>query len=186
VPAIFDNYRIIFLLKILWNRSTVRWTESTVAGARVHELSLNERHRLADQQHRLKNTKGVSDNLIVAVNAGMDGSRWHAQPTAAAHRSKPLPPFWSTKLDMAFTYDIVVTWGTRFANHGTAADGGGHWRWRGGSVGFRRRHRQAPVLGMIDSARAAVSFTRWLGFGLLQIKICQRTGTIYRAFCTEL
>jgi hypothetical protein len=58
----------------------VRWTESTVAGARVHELSLNERRRLADQQHRLKNTKGVSDNLIVVVNAGMDGSRWHARP----------------------------------------------------------------------------------------------------------
>jgi hypothetical protein len=41
-PAIFYNYRIMFLLKIPWNRSTV-------AGARVHKLSLNEICRLADQ-----------------------------------------------------------------------------------------------------------------------------------------
>jgi hypothetical protein len=72
--AIFYNYQIIFLLKILWNRSTVRWTESTVAGARVHGLSLNESRQLADQRLRLKN-EGVSDNLIMVVNAGMDGSR---------------------------------------------------------------------------------------------------------------
>jgi hypothetical protein len=45
-----------------------------VAGARVHGLSLNESRRLADQQIRLKN-EGVSDNLIMAVNAGMDGLR---------------------------------------------------------------------------------------------------------------
>jgi hypothetical protein len=51
-PSIFYNYRIMFLLKILWNRSTVRWIESTGAGARVHELSLNESRRLADQQLR--------------------------------------------------------------------------------------------------------------------------------------
>jgi hypothetical protein len=74
-PAIFYNYQIIFLLKILWNRSTVRWTESTVAGARVHGLSLNESRRLVDQQLRLKKREGVSDNLIIAVNARMDGSR---------------------------------------------------------------------------------------------------------------
>jgi hypothetical protein len=36
--------------------------------------------------------------------------------------------------------------GTRFAHLGTAADGGGGWRWRGGSVDFGRRSRQAPVL----------------------------------------
>jgi hypothetical protein len=52
----------------------VRWTESTVAGARVHGLSLNESRQLADQRLRLKN-EGVSDNLIMVVNAGMDGSR---------------------------------------------------------------------------------------------------------------
>jgi hypothetical protein len=28
-PTIFYNYRIIFLLKILWNRSMDRWAEST-------------------------------------------------------------------------------------------------------------------------------------------------------------
>jgi hypothetical protein len=53
----------------------VRWTESTVAGERVHRLSLNESHRLADQWLRLKKCEGVSDNLIMVVNAGMDGSR---------------------------------------------------------------------------------------------------------------
>jgi hypothetical protein len=47
--VIFYNYQIIFLLKIPWNRFPVRWTESTVAGVRVHGLSLNESHRLADQ-----------------------------------------------------------------------------------------------------------------------------------------
>jgi hypothetical protein len=45
-----------------------------VAGARVHGLSLNESRRLTDQQIRLKN-EGVSDNLIMDVNAGMDGLR---------------------------------------------------------------------------------------------------------------
>jgi hypothetical protein len=39
VLAIFYNYRIIFLLKILWNRSTVSWTGSMAAhgrGPQVH------------------------------------------------------------------------------------------------------------------------------------------------------
>jgi hypothetical protein len=74
-PAIFYNYQIIFLQKIPWNRSTVRWTESTVASARVHGLSLNESRRLVDQRIRLKKHEGVSDNLIVVINAGMDGSQ---------------------------------------------------------------------------------------------------------------
>jgi hypothetical protein len=52
----------------------VRLTESTVAGAWVHRLSLNESRRLADQRLRLKKCEGVSDNLIVDVNAGMDDS----------------------------------------------------------------------------------------------------------------
>jgi hypothetical protein len=72
--AIFYNYRITFLLKISWNRSTVRWTESTVAVAQIHGLSLNENRRLADKRLRLKKCEGVSDNIIVAINAGMDGS----------------------------------------------------------------------------------------------------------------
>jgi hypothetical protein len=33
---------------------------------------------------------------------------------------------------------------------------------------------------------AAASFTRRQGFRQLQIKICRRTGTIHRTFCTEL
>jgi hypothetical protein len=52
-----------------------RWTKSTVVGARVHGLSLNESRGLADQRLRLKKVKGVSDNLMVAINTGMDGSR---------------------------------------------------------------------------------------------------------------
>jgi hypothetical protein len=52
----------------------VQWTESKVAGARVYGLSLNESHRLADQRLRLKKCKGVSDNLIVVINAGMEAS----------------------------------------------------------------------------------------------------------------
>jgi hypothetical protein len=61
-----------------------------------------------------------------------------------------------------------VTRGTRFAHLGMAADGGGGWRRRGGSVGFEHRRRQAPVKmkapkgaavfgdpsGTIDSAQA--------------------------------
>jgi hypothetical protein len=53
----------------------VRWTESTLAGARVHELSLNESRRLADQGLRLKQREGVSDDLIVVVNTGIAAGR---------------------------------------------------------------------------------------------------------------
>jgi hypothetical protein len=72
--AILYNYRIIFLLKIPWNRSTVRWTESTVAGARVHGLSLNE-SSAGGSMAQIKKREGVSDNLIVVVNAGMNDLR---------------------------------------------------------------------------------------------------------------
>jgi hypothetical protein len=132
--AIFYNYRIIFLLKISWNRSTVRYTESTVAGAWVHGLSLNESCRLPGQRLRLKKNEGISHNLIVVVNVGMDDSRWlgrqgrRTQPAVATHWSKPLPTLRSTKLNKVFTYGIVETWGIRFAHLGTAADGGGGWR----------------------------------------------------------
>jgi hypothetical protein len=130
-PAISYNYRIIFLLKTPWNRSMVRRTESTVAGTWVHGLSLNESCRLVDQWLRLKKREGVSDNLIVAINAGMDGSRrlgrqgWHARPAAVAHRSKPLLALWSTKLDKVITYGIVAMLGTQFTHLGMAADSGG-------------------------------------------------------------
>jgi hypothetical protein len=40
--------------------------------------------------------------------------------------------------------------------------------------------------GMVDLAWAAASFTQWLGFQSLLIKIHRRTDTIYRAFYTEL
>jgi hypothetical protein len=131
-----------------------------------------------------------------------------AWPTVVAHQSKPLPALQSTKLDKVFTYDIVVTWGTRFTHVGTAADDGGGWWRRGSLVGFGHQRRQAPVLlrwrwrhqrGRRSSAillgqsiwherqhtGAEVSFTWWLGFRLLQIKIHCRTGTIYMAFCTK-
>jgi hypothetical protein len=161
-----------------------------------------------------KNCEGVSDNLIVAVNAGMDGSRrlvlqgWRAQSMVAPCRSKPLRALRSTKLNKVFTYGIVAMWGTRFAHLGTAADNGDGWRQWGGLAGFGRRHRQASVLlqwkwrhqrGRRSSAillrwsiwqgrqhtGAAVSFTRRLGFRLLRIKICHRMSPIYRAFCSE-
>jgi hypothetical protein len=51
------------------------------------------------------------------------------RPAAAAHRSKPLPALWFTKLDKVFTYDIMSTRGSRFAHLGMAAVGGGGWRW---------------------------------------------------------
>jgi hypothetical protein len=41
-PAIFYNYQIIFLLKILWNSSTVWWTESTALVHESTESSLTE------------------------------------------------------------------------------------------------------------------------------------------------
>jgi hypothetical protein len=89
-----------------------------VVGTWVQGLSLNESRRLADQWLRLKKCEGVSDNLIVVVNAGIDGS-WqlgrqgrHAWPAAADHRSQPLSMLRSTKLDKVFTYDIVATRGT--------------------------------------------------------------------------
>jgi hypothetical protein len=83
-----------------------------------------------DQRLRLKKCEGVSDNLIVAINVGMDGS-WRlgrqgrrAWPAAVAHRSKSLPALRSTKLDKVFTYGIVAMRGTRFAHLGMTADGG--------------------------------------------------------------
>jgi hypothetical protein len=45
-----------------------------MASARVHGLLLNESRRLADQRIRLKKYEGASDNLVMAVNAGMDRS----------------------------------------------------------------------------------------------------------------
>jgi hypothetical protein len=83
-PTIFYNYRIIFLLKITWNRSTV-------AGARIHGLSLNESRRLADQRLRLKKHEGVSDNLIMVVNAGMDGLRRLSRQGRRDHGGAPGP-----------------------------------------------------------------------------------------------
>jgi hypothetical protein len=81
-----------------------------------------------------KKCEGVSDNLIVDVNAGMDGSRrlvlqgWRAQSVVAPCRSKPLWELWSTRLNNVFTYGIMAMWGTRFAHLGTAADNGDGWR----------------------------------------------------------
>jgi hypothetical protein len=92
--ATFYIYQIIFLLKIPWNRSTVRWTKSTVAGARFHRLSLNESRRLADQRLRLKKRKGVSDNLIMAVNTRMDGSRRLGWQGRRDHGGAPGPRWW--------------------------------------------------------------------------------------------
>jgi hypothetical protein len=47
---------------------------TTVAGTRVHELSIIESCQRANQRLRLKKCKDVLNNLIVAINAGMDDS----------------------------------------------------------------------------------------------------------------
>jgi hypothetical protein len=98
---------------------------------------------------QIKTWEGVSDNLIMVVNTGMDGSRWlpagaarsrrRAWPAAAAHQSKPLRTLRFTELDKIFTYGIVVTQGSRFAHLGMAADDGGGWRRWGDSAQARRR-----------------------------------------------
>jgi hypothetical protein len=137
---------------------------------------------------------------------GRQGRR--ARPAAAAHRSKPLPVLRVTKLDKVFTYGIVATKGSRFAHHGMAVDGGGSWRRRGHSaqarcqwrralgllrlnLGHQRGHQSSVILsgwliwhGWWHTGVVA-SKTRHLWFQSLSIKIRRRTGTIYRAFCTE-
>jgi hypothetical protein len=163
---------------------------------------------------QIKTREGVSDNLIVAVNAGMDGSRRlgrqgrRTRPAAAAHRSKPLPVLRFTKLNKVFSYGIMATRGSRFAHIGMAADGGGGWRWRGDltqaqcrwrlapgllqlNQGYQRGHRSSVILPgwLIWHGRrytgAAASQTWSLGFQSLRVKIHRRTGIIYRAFCTK-
>jgi hypothetical protein len=119
-----------FSIKNRWNRSTMRWTESTAAGPRVHGPSLNVNHSSSDLRLGLNEPKGYSTLLILAVDAGMnDPWRLHRQgrrawPTVAAHRSMPLPALRSTKYDKVFTYGIGATWGTRLAHLGlTTGDG---------------------------------------------------------------
>jgi hypothetical protein len=134
--AIFYNYRIIFLLKISWNRSTVRWTESTVAGAWVHGLSLNESCRLPGQRLRFKKCEGVSHNLIVVVNLLITGvSRYR--------RSGPPN---STKFSPTALWRREEFGSLTLGRQQTAVAAGDDWRRRGGSVGFERQIRQAPVL----------------------------------------
>jgi hypothetical protein len=61
---------------------------------------------------QIKSREGVSDNLIVVVNVGMDGLRRlgrQGQRDRAAHWSKPLSALWFTKLDKVFSYGIVTT-----------------------------------------------------------------------------
>jgi hypothetical protein len=45
----------------------------------------------------------------------------------AARLTEPLPALRFTKLDKVFTYGIVAMWGSQFAHHGMAVDGGGGW-----------------------------------------------------------
>jgi hypothetical protein len=85
VSAIFYNYHIIFLLKILWN-----W--STVVGPWVHGHSLNGCRRRLDQWLRLKTRRGFSD-LISVVDQGVGD--WGGAGEVAArleHGSGSLEP----------------------------------------------------------------------------------------------
>jgi hypothetical protein len=70
----------------------------------------------------------VSGPLGATSIGGRRSGRRRNRPTVAAHRSKPLPVPQSNKLDKVFTYDIMAMRGTRFANLGMIADGGGNWR----------------------------------------------------------
>jgi hypothetical protein len=72
--------------------------------------------------------RSASERLGATLIGGWHSGRRRNRPTVAAHRSKPLPALWFTKLDKVFTYGIVVTRGSLFAHLGMAADGVGGWR----------------------------------------------------------
>jgi hypothetical protein len=149
---------------------------------------------------QIKKHERVSDNLILAVNAGMDGSRWLGRQgrrdrggvpglrwwlAGVSHyrrsgplnstRFSPTAPWRRGELDSLTLWrqQTAVTAGDCEAVR-LASGGGLRWLW-GGLIRHRWWHTSA-----------ATSFTQRLGFWLLQIKIRRRTGTIYRAFCTKL
>jgi hypothetical protein len=110
-----------------------------------------------------------------------------------AHRGKPLPVLRSTKHDKVFTYGSGRRW--RLA---TARRFGPSLASMSASSGAPLVKMKAPKgavvfgnpSGTVDSALAAAyrcggELTWWLGFQYLWIRIHHRTGTIYRAFCTE-
>jgi hypothetical protein len=62
---------------------------------------------------QIKTREGVSDNLIVAVNAGMNDLRRLGRQG------------WRDR-GKVYTYGIVATWGSHLAHLGMEASG---WRW---------------------------------------------------------
>jgi hypothetical protein len=72
--------------------------------------------------------RSASEPLGATLARGRRSGQRHNRPAAAGHRSKPLSVLRFTKLDKVFTYNIMATWGSRFAHLGMAADGGGGWR----------------------------------------------------------
>jgi hypothetical protein len=73
VSAIFWNNQIIFLLKYPWNRPTVSWTESTMAGPWTTGQGTILDRRPSDGRHGFKHLKGYPPHLIVIVDLECDG-----------------------------------------------------------------------------------------------------------------
>jgi hypothetical protein len=85
---------------------------------------------------QIKTREGVSDNLIVAVNAGMNDLRWLGQQG------------WRDR-GKVYTYGIVATRRSHLAHLGMEAGG---WRWWGDSAQARRQWRRAPGLLWLNRA----------------------------------
>jgi hypothetical protein len=70
---ILYNYRIIFLLKKVWNMSTMWWTESMVPVHGVYGISLNEDHPSGNLWSGLNEPKGYPASLILVIGFDLDG-----------------------------------------------------------------------------------------------------------------
>jgi hypothetical protein len=150
----------------------------------------------------------ASGRLGATPSRGQCSGRRRNRPAVVAHRSWPYTVLQTLVFYEVFTYGIGTTWRTYFVHIGRTSVNNGGWWGRGGSAQARRRWRRAPGLLRLNRGHqrgcrppvkllgwsiwhgrwhtgVAASFTRWLGFRLLRIKIHRRTSTIYRAFCTE-
>jgi hypothetical protein len=148
---------------------------------RVHGTSLNV-SRLSDALRLgLNELKGYSALLILVVDVGMDDPRQlsrqgrRARPTAAAHRSRPLPVFQSTKHNKVFTYGIRATQGrTLLLSSGQRAVAPRVlWATKlasdGGDCSPNSWH--PSIVARIGGRRHAMMVARVLGLGVLRVKI---------------
>jgi hypothetical protein len=71
---IFYDYQIIFLLKKVWNKSTVRWTESMALVHGVYGISLNKVRPSGDLRPGLNGSKGYPALLILVIGFDLDGT----------------------------------------------------------------------------------------------------------------